>query len=247
MNQNFQNGAVEMHQKQHFCKMKHLVVFTGAGISAESGIKTFRDAGGLWEGHRIEDVASPEGFRRNPGLVLGFYNQRRRQLDAVEPNDSHLLLAKLEQHYKVTVITQNVDDLHERAGSSHIIHLHGELRRACSSADKSHSVFIGSSDILSGDKAKDNTQLRPDIVWFGEEVPEMEKAAETALTADVFVVIGTSMEVYPAAGILHFVPTGVQVYIVDPYRHTHLQDAHINVISASATEGMKQLYRILVP
>jgi NAD-dependent deacetylase len=226
--------------------VKHLVVLSGAGISAESGLKTFRDAGGLWEGHRIEDVASPEGFAANPTLVLDFYNQRRRQLDEVAPNEAHLLLAKLESHYRVTVVTQNVDDLHERAGSNEIIHLHGELRYACSSKDRSIREFLGSRDIQPGDKSSDGSQLRPDIVWFGEAVPKMDEAIYATLQADIFLVIGTSLEVYPAAGLLHYVREGKPVYIMDPNRHENRAERHIHVISKKATEGMRELYANLV-
>lgn len=227
--------------------MQHLVVLTGAGISAESGLKTFRDAGGLWEGYRFEEVATPEAFRRDPELVLRFYNQRRSQLDEVEPNSAHLLLAQLEQHYRVTIITQNVDDLHERAGSSRIVHLHGELRWACSSKNRQIREFIGGREIQSGDKAEDGSQLRPDIVWFGEAVPKMEDAIAETLTADIFLVVGTSLEVYPAAGLLDFVPYGKPVYIIDPNRHAGRGNDHIHVISDTATSGMRRLFDILVP
>ncbi len=226
--------------------MQHLVVLTGAGISAESGIKTFRDAGGLWEGHRIEDVASPEGFRRNPTLVLDFYNQRRRQLDEVEPNTAHTLLSQLEQHYRVTVVTQNVDDLHERGGSQNIIHLHGELRWGCSSANREIRTFLGSNDIFLGDKAPDGSQLRPDIVWFGEAVPKMEDAMRATVTADVLLIIGTSLEVYPAASLINFVPAHCPIYIIDPNRHADIHDPNITVIKATATQGMQQMWQQLV-
>jgi len=222
--------------------MQHLVVLSGAGISAESGLKTFRDAGGLWEGHRIEDVASPEGFQRNLGMVLDFYNQRRRQLDLVEPNIAHKLLAALEKQFKITVITQNVDDLHERGGSSHIVHLHGELRYARSSVDQEIRTYLGSKDILLGDLAQDSSQLRPDIVWFGEAVPKMEEAIDTTLQADIFLVIGTSLEVYPAAGLLRYVPHGKPIYILDPARHTGMSKPNIHLIPKTATEGMQELY-----
>lgn len=227
--------------------MKRLVVLSGAGISAESGIKTFRDAGGLWEGHRIEDVASPEGFRRNPSLVLDFYNQRRRQLAEVAPNEAHTLLAALENHFDVTVITQNVDDLHERGGSSRIVHLHGELVYARSTRDPSRRYYLGNADILPGDQCELGSQLRPDIVWFGEAVPKMDEAIAAALSADVFLVIGTSLEVYPAAGLLYYVRPEKPIYLIDPNRHTALQNHQVSVISETATEGMKKLYRILVP
>ncbi|MBL7812094.1 MAG: NAD-dependent deacylase [Bacteroidetes bacterium] len=227
--------------------MKHLVVLTGAGISAESGLKTFRDAGGLWEGHRVEEVATPEAFSHNPELVLRFYNERRRQLDKVEPNLAHRLLAQLEQHYRVTVITQNVDDLHERGGSNRIVHLHGELRWGCSARNRTVREYLGSRDIFPGDKAADGADLRPDIVWFGEAVPKMEEAIRETLTADLFLVVGTSLEVYPAAGLLDFAPAGIPVYIIDPGRHAERRGNQVHVISATATQGMQQLFSILVP
>jgi NAD-dependent deacetylase len=227
--------------------MQHLVVLSGAGISAESGLKTFRDAGGLWEGYRFEEVATTEAFKRDPELVLRFYNQRRTQLDEVEPNAAHLLLAELEKHFRVTIITQNVDDLHERAGSSNIIHLHGELRWACSSKNRNIREFIGSKEIRMGDQASDGSQLRPDIVWFGEAVPKMEDAIAETLTADLFLVIGTSLEVYPAAGLVNFVPYAKPIYIIDPNRHASMTNDHIHVISDIATSGMRTLYDILVP
>lgn len=236
-----------LSQKIYLCGMQHLVVLSGAGISAESGISTFRDAGGLWEGHRIEDVASPEGFRRDPQLVLDFYNLRRRQLQTVEPNDAHRAITRLEKHFNVTVVTQNVDDLHERAGNSRIVHLHGELVYGCSSRNRELREFVGYDDIVPGRLASDGSQLRPDIVWFGEAVPKMDEAIAHTLMADIFVVIGTSLEVYPAAGLLNFVRHGKPVYIVDPKRHSHLNDPQITVINKKATEGMKDLYRILVP
>lgn len=185
--------------------MKNLVVLTGAGMSAESGISTFRDAGGLWDKYPVEEVATPEGYRKNPELVIRFYNERRKQLLEVEPNKGHKLLAELEKNYQVTIITQNIDNLHERAGSSHIIHLHGELTKVCSSYDPNDPRFIKELnpeeyDVKMGDCAGDGTQLRPFIVWFGEAVPEIEKAIEFVKKADILVIIGTSMNVYPAAG-----------------------------------------------
>jgi NAD-dependent deacetylase len=227
--------------------MQHLVILTGAGISAESGIKTFRDAGDLWEGHRIEHVASPEGFIRNPTLVLDFYNQRRRQLEEVTPNEAHQLLVELEKYFQVTVITQNVDDLHERAGSKNTIHLHGELRWGCSSRNRELRTFLGSKDIGLGDKAPDGSQLRPDIVWFGEAVPKMELALDAVLKADIFLVVGTSLEVYPAAGLVHYVPSNKPIYIIDPNHHGKMQNHQISVISEIASIGIKQLFAILVP
>ncbi|MBR1851330.1 MAG: NAD-dependent deacylase [Bacteroidales bacterium] len=194
----------------------NIVVLTGAGISAESGISTFRDSDGLWEQHRVEDVATPEGFARNPKLVLDFYNQRRRQLASVEPNEAHRQLVRLEQRHNVTVVTQNVDNLHERAGSTNVIHLHGLLTQARGQRDTETLVDIGYNDINLGQLAPDGTQLRPHIVWFGEAVPNIEPAAELCTSADIFIVVGTSMNVYPAAGLIHYVPRKAECFVVDP-------------------------------
>ncbi len=225
---------------------KKLVVLSGAGISAESGIKTFRDYNGLWENHRIEDVASPEGFARNPQLVLDFYNARRRQLHQVKPNSAHELLAELEDFFDVHIITQNVDDLHERAGSSQIIHLHGELTKARSIRDESNIVDYR-DDIKVGDLHPDGSQLRPHIVWFGEMVPEMDNAIEVASQADLFLVIGTSMQVYPAASVVRYVPNHCEVFVIDPNLENPNSFAkNENYIKSSATEGMKQLKEILI-
>lgn len=182
--------------------MKHVVVFTGAGISAESGLKTFRDSDGLWEGYNVQDVATPRAWAKDPELVLRFYNERRQNIVDAKPNAAHLAIAALETDYKVTVITQNIDDLHERAGSSHILHLHGEIFKMRSEFDEHHIVDIR-DDIAIGDKAPDGGQYRPHIVWFEEAVPEMSNAIRYAMDADIFVVIGTSLVVYPAASILH--------------------------------------------
>ena len=198
---------------------KHLVVLTGAGVSAESGIRTFRDTNGLWEDHRVEDVASPEGFARNPALVLDFYNQRRAQARTVQPNAAHLALAAFEEQpgWHVSIITQNVDDLHERAGSSEVLHLHGMLNQMRSVADE-NTVHDCPGDIQLGDLAPDGHQLRPHIVWFGEMVPAIEEAAEIVATADALLVVGTSLQVYPAAGLLHYAPTGCPVFVIDPHQ-----------------------------
>ena len=199
---------------------KHLVVLTGAGVSAESGIQTFRDSNGLWENHRVEDVASPEGFARNPALVLDFYNQRRAQARTVQPNAAHLALAGFEQQvpgWRVSIITQNVDDLHERAGSSHVLHLHGMLNQM-RSVKNAEAVLDCPGDIRVGDLAADGGQLRPHIVWFGEMVPAIEEAAELTATADALLVVGTSLQVYPAAGLLHYAPAGCPIYVVDPHQ-----------------------------
>lgn len=195
---------------------KRLVVFTGAGISAESGIKTFRDAGGLWEEYRIEDVATPEAWVRNRDLVLKFYNQRREQVVLAKPNAAHEFIASLENNFDTFVITQNVDDLHERAGSKNVLHLHGEIMKARSTADEKLIYSLGSKGIQAGDLCEKGSQLRPHIVWFGEAVPEMDNANLMAGSADLFVVIGTSLNVYPAAGILNFVMPDVPKWLLDP-------------------------------
>lgn len=218
--------------------MQKLVVLTGAGMSAESGIKTFRDADGLWEGHDIMEVASPQGFARNPSLVLDFYNQRRRQLFDVEPNAAHKTLATLEEHYHVEIITQNVDDLHERAGSSNVTHLHGELLKARSTYDE-NLIMQWEKDINIGDLCKYNSQIRPHIVWFGEAVPMIEKAIEITETADLLMIIGTSMQVYPAASLVHYAPKHVPMYFVDPRPNIDgIQLPNLEVISETATVGV---------
>jgi len=194
---------------------KKLVVLTGAGISAESGIKTFRDSDGLWEGHNVLDVATPEGWHKNPALVLDFYNQRRRQLKEVLPNRAHQILAELENEFEVYVITQNVDDLHERAGSSNVLHLHGELLKVRSSVDANY-ILDWQDDLNFGDFDKDNNQMRPHIVWFGEEVPALEEALQLTQNADYFAVIGTSLQVYPAAGLIDYTPRKTPIFYIDP-------------------------------
>ncbi|AJW61763.1 NAD-dependent protein deacylase [Elizabethkingia miricola] len=217
--------------------MKKIVVLSGAGISAESGIKTFRDSNGLWENHKIEDVASPEGFARNPELVLEFYNLRRRQLSEVQPNEAHHILAELQKDFDVHIITQNVDDLHERAGSENIIHLHGELKKARPVNDE-ESIIPWEGDLNQGDLDENGIQLRPHIVWFGEMVPEMENAATIASTADILLVIGTSLQVYPAASLLHYVPAGCEIFVIDPHLSQNVTNEK-NFFKTSATEGMK--------
>jgi NAD-dependent deacetylase len=224
--------------------MKHLVVLSGAGISAESGIKTFRDADGLWEGHDVMEVASPEGFRKNPELVLDFYNQRRKQLKDVAPNAAHHALAKLEKNFKVTIITQNVDDLHERAGSKNVIHLHGELRKIRSSRNP-NDIKVWDDDIHIGDTCENGYQLRPHIVWFGEDVPLIETAMDICATADILIIIGTSMQVYPAASLLHYVRPNTTIYYIDP-RPAAINNAKVTVIAESATVGMKRLIEKLI-
>jgi NAD-dependent deacetylase len=219
---------------------RKLVVFSGAGLSAESGLSTFRDQNGLWENHRIEDVASIEAWHKNRETLLHFYNLRRKQLLEVKPNQAHLDIYKLEMDFDVVVITQNVDDLHERAGSSKIIHLHGELLSACSSKNKNLS-FRWEKDILITDKAPDGHALRPDIVWFGEDVPNMEFAFKTVEDADFFIVIGTSLQVYPAANLIYEVPSSCQCFVIDPHLNLNQIPKHFELIQKNATEGIKIL------
>jgi len=232
--------------------MKKVVILTGAGMSAESGISTFRDSGGLWEQHRVEDVATIEGYQRNPELVINFYNERRRQLPLVKPCRGHELVAALEKDFDVTVITQNVDDLHERAGSTHVIHLHGELMKATSSwapNDPRQIITLPSDqlDIHMGDTAADGSQLRPFIVWFGEAVPEIERAAEESSRADIYVVIGTSLNVYPAAGLVQFVPDEAPIYLIDPKEVPWSSTHRFHHIRKGASEGMEELITLLQP
>lgn len=219
--------------------MKHIIVLTGAGMSAESGIKTFRDADGLWEGHDVMEVATPEGFAANPELVLDFYNQRRKQLFEVEPNRAHYDLAALEKSYNVSIITQNVDDLHERAGSTNVTHLHGELLKVRSIIDV-NDIQHWTTDLVLGDTCKKGHQLRPHIVWFGEDVPMIEKAVEICETADILIIIGTSMQVYPAASLMHYVPEDTPTYFIDPKPNIDSKKG-LTVISETATVGLKKL------
>ena len=223
--------------------MKHIVALTGAGMSAESGVKTFRDHDGLWEGHDVMQVASPEGFRKNPELVLEFYNQRRRQLKEVEPNQAHKDIAALESQYKVTVVTQNVDDLHERAGSTDVVHLHGELLKIRSTGNPS-DVQFWAEDINLGDVCPKGYQLRPHIVWFGEDVPMIDTAIKICYAADILVIIGTSMQVYPAASLINFVQPDTPIYYIDP--KPAIGNSHnISVIAKPATDGMKDFLNVL--
>ena len=225
--------------------MKKIVVLTGAGISAESGIKTFRDADGLWEGHDVMQVASPEGFAENPELVLEFYNQRRRQLLSVKPNKAHYNLAELEKSFDVEIITQNIDDLHERAGSTKVTHLHGELLKVRSTVDE-NLVLDWKKDLVLGDVCKKGDQLRPHIVWFGELVPMLDKAIEITKKADVLVIIGTSMQVYPAASLIHYKPYNCPVYFIDPkpnIRKNEVED--LSIISEIASSGTDKLINLL--
>lgn len=227
--------------------MKKLVVLTGAGMSAESGLAVFRGSYGMWDKYKIEDVATLDGWYQNPRQVLDFYNQRRRELLNVEPNAGHKGLKELEKYFDVRIITQNVDNLHERAGSSNIIHLHGELMSARSEKDEDIRVKLTSEDcdIHIGDKAPDGAQLRPDIVWFGERVPMMRYAGEWASEADIFVVIGTSLNVYPAAGLLAFIKSGIPVYLIDPNEVTDPYGNVMHYIRKGAGEGVKELITLL--
>ena len=225
---------------------KKIVVLTGAGMSADSGIKTFRDAGGLWEGHDVMEVASPYGFARNPALVLDFYNQRRRQLLEVVPNQGHKMLVELERHFKVTVITQNIDDLHERAGSSHVLHLHGELFKVRSTGDET-LVLDWKKDLKLGETCSKGFQLRPHIVWFGEEVPLLTEAAQITSTADILIIIGTSMQVYPAAGLLSYAKPQTPIYFIDPKPSiSALNFENITIIEATAAKGVPTLVADLI-
>ena len=223
--------------------MKHIVVLTGAGISAESGIQTFRDADGLWENHNVQDVASPDGFRRNPEMVLRFYNERRQQVMKVLPNAAHFALAELEKAHKVTIVTQNIDDLHERGGSSNIIHLHGELLKSRSVKDENR-IYDCTIDINIGDKAPDGGQLRPFIVWFGESVPKIMDAAYAVQSADIVLVIGSSMQVYPAAGLVGQARGGVPVIYIDPKPALNYEmeiNKNLRIIAEKATIGVRQI------
>jgi NAD-dependent deacetylase len=220
---------------------KKLVVLTGAGMSAESGIKTFRDSNGLWENHDVMEVASIDGWHKNPQLVMEFYNQRRKQLFEVEPNAGHIGLAELEKDFDVHIITQNVDDLHERAGSTKIIHLHGELKKVRSTQREDLVYTLDGWELKMGDTAEDGEQLRPHIVWFGEEVPMMENAAVITDAADILVVIGTSLQVYPAAGLLHYAPAHIPKFLIDPKGEPVSGVKNLTVLNKTATEGVAEL------
>ena len=223
---------------------KHIVVLTGAGISAESGLKTFRDADGLWMGYNIEDVATPRAFKKDPELVLDFYNMRRREVAAAFPNDAHFGLAALEEKYKVTIVTQNIDDLHERAGSTKVYHLHGEIfkMRSC---ENEFLISEIRDDIVLGALASDGAQLRPHIVWFEEPVPMIETAAEIMTDADIFVLIGTSLQVYPAASLIHYVPSNAAKYIIDKKIPPVGNLSQVVLIEKPATEGLNELLAML--
>ena len=223
--------------------MQKIVVLTGAGISAESGISTFRDSDGLWENHRIEDVATPEAWQRNPALVQAFYNQRRRRLGEVVPNAGHLALVALEQKFDVQIVTQNVDDLHERAGSSQVLHLHGELRKVRSERHE-ELVYAWEKDVNMGDLCERGAQLRPHIVWFGEAVPLLEQAAQLAGEADIFIIVGTSLQVYPAASLMAYAPAHIPVYYVDPRPQVNFELGRmrgLQVLAEPATVGLPKV------
>jgi len=215
---------------------KHLVVLTGAGMSAESGLKTFRDENGLWEGHDVTQVASPEGFKANPELVLDFYNQRRRQLKETKPNKAHETLAALEGHFRVSIITQNVDNLHERAGSTNILHLHGELTKVRSTGNP-ENIKTWTEDLVLGDLCEQGYQLRPHIVWFGEAVPMIESAVALCQTADILLIIGTSLQVYPAASLMHYAPPEIPVFYIDPKPNLK-SSGNLTIIPKIASEGI---------
>ena len=231
---------------------KKITVLTGAGVSAESGITTFRDSDGLWENHNVEDVASIEGWYRNPSLVLDFYNARRAQLPTVKPNAAHLAIAELENEYDVTVVTQNVDNLHERAGSTRVVHLHGELTKVrpencCNDRDgySEETVFdIGADEIHIGDLAPNGAQLRPHIVWFGEAVPKIEKAIDAVEAADILLIVGTSLQVYPAAGLYRYAKMTTPIYIIDP-KDVPVRDGRLTHIKDVATKGMETFKKLL--
>lgn len=224
---------------------KKLVVLTGAGMSAESGISTFRDTGGLWEQYSIEEVATPEAFQQNPELVLEFYNQRRKQLDDVKPNDGHITLARLQDKFDVQIITQNVDNLHERAGSENILHLHGELTKVRSTKYPNLIYDINTKPIEIGDNCEKGAQLRPHIVWFGEAVPAIDQCVPIVNSADIFVVIGTSLNVYPAAGLIGYAKEGIPKYIIDPNNVDIPYNLNFNIIKKGAGEGTMELEETL--
>jgi len=227
------------HQK------KKLAVLSGAGISAESGINTFRDSDGLWENYNVMEVASIEGWYQNPELVIDFYNQRRKQLAHVEPNEAHKIIAKLEDFYEVNIITQNVDNLHERAGSTQIIHLHGELTKVCSADRKNHVNDIGYKSFKFGDLSPDGQLLRPFIVWFGEDVPLIYQATEIVAQADIIIIIGTSLNVYPAAGLLYSAHRNAKIYVVDP-KEVQPISRTVHFVKEKATVGMRKIYDLLI-
>jgi NAD-dependent deacetylase len=224
----------------------HLVVLSGSGMSAESGVPTFRGSGGLWQGHRFEDVATPEAWNRQPELVLEFYNQRRRQILEVQPNQGHRILADLERYFRVSVVTQNVDDLHERAGSTEVLHLHGLITEARSSTDPDRTYPIDGWELRLGERCEFGSQLRPNIVWFGEPVTKMDEALEICQQADILIVVGTSLQVYPAAGLIHDVPGDCQRFIVDPEIPQPFHWDQWQVFPTTASEGLAQIRQLLI-
>lgn len=226
--------------------MKQIVILSGAGISAESGLKTFRDSDGLWENHNVYDVATPEAFERDPELVLNFYNERRHQVLEAKPNKAHLALVELESQFDVRIITQNIDDLHERAGSSHVLHLHGEIDFARSSVDETLIYPLNGADIKLGDRCEKGSQLRPHIVWFGEAVPMMEEVIPLVEMADILLVIGTSLAVYPAAGLVNYVPTFTEKFYIDPNGLDGVNIHDFSIIPKTAGEGVPSLVKQLM-
>ena len=227
--------------------IKKIVVFSGAGMSAESGIQTFRDNGGLWEQYRIEDVATPEAWNRDPELVTRFYNERRKQIIATSPNEAHLLIQRLELTFEVTVITQNIDDLHERAGSSKVLHLHGNIRLSKSSGPNQEAKYypIDSWELTEADRCPEGYRLRPHVVWFGEAVPMLDEAEKLISSADVVIIIGTSLRVYPAAGLIHYIKKDSKAYLIDPNAHILTLPNGIEAVNETAVKGMKFLYEKL--
>jgi len=226
--------------------MKQIVILTGAGISAESGLKTFRDSDGLWENHNVYDVATPEAFERDPELVINFYNERRHQVLEAKPNKAHLALVELESQFDVRIITQNIDDLHERAGSSHVLHLHGEIDFARSSVDETLIFPLNGADIKLGDRCQKGSQLRPHIVWFGEAVPMMEEVIPLVEMADILLVIGTSLAVYPAAGLVNYVPPFAKKFYIDPNGLDGVNIHDFTIIPKTAGEGVPSLVKQLM-
>ena len=224
---------------------KKIVIFSGAGMSAESGIKTFRDSGGLWEEHKIEDVATPEAWIKDPKLVLEFYNQRRKQVAEAKPNKAHHLVADLQKDFDVHVITQNIDDLHERAGSKKVVHLHGEIMKSRSTLNPELIYPLANWELKFGDTCELGSQLRPHIVWFGELVPEMDKAIAITETADIFITIGTSLHVYPAASLIHHVSVQAKKYLIDPNDFNLDYIKNLSIIKSTAVDGMQVLYQQL--
>ena len=225
---------------------KHIVVLSGAGISAESGLKTFRDSDGLWMGYNVEDVATPQAFKKDPALVLDFYNQRRKDVATALPNAAHIGLAEMEKDFDVTIVTQNIDDLHERGGSTNVLHLHGEIFKMRSEANE-NIIYDIRGDINLGDTADDGAQLRPHIVWFGEAVPMMEKAAALLYDCDYFVVVGTSLQVYPAASLLHYAPPFLPKFIIDKKIPATENYPNLHLIEMPATTGVGELKKIILP